>query len=506
MPSPTRLPHQGHPSVASAPWRAAQAAPRHARGPLPAGSPVAVLAAAREALGPVLPRSGVGDRRALDRLARLTGELGLDLTHPFAAAHLQPPVLEVAVEADRLASGGNASMDTYDSGPATLAVEGWVVDGLARLAGLPDDAAGVMTPGGSMSNLLGLMLARDAAVARDGSDARSAGVGALVRPVVLCSELAHFSVHRACAALGLGEDAVVTVPVDEEQRMRLDVLARELHHDDRTPVAVVATAGTTDHGAVDPLRGVARLCRDVGVWLHVDAAYGFGALFSERLRGLLDGLHLADSVTLDLHKLGWVPAAASVLLVADPAAFASTDRTVDYLIPEDDVDAGMAGLLGRSLQTTRRPDCLKVAAALQAYGTDGLGRMVDRCHDLARAAERAIAADPRLELVAGARLTTVLFRCVAPDGVDPDALQAQVRRDLVTSGRALVGRTRTPVAGESRTVLKLTLLNPGADAADIAALLDLVAETGARVAETGARVADAARLASTAQVREEARA
>lgn len=440
-----------------------------------------VFDAARRELGPTLPRRGVGSAEALRRVTRIVSHLGLDLSHPFSAAHLQPPVLEVAVDADRLASASNASMDTYDSGPGTLEVERWVVDSLARLAGLPDPATGVMTPGGSMSNLMALMLARDAAAARDGLDVREHGAASLLRPVVLCSELAHFSVQRACAALGLGEGAVVAVPVDEAHRMRTDLLAAELARPDRTPVAVVATAGTTDHGAVDPLPELAELTARHGVWLHVDAAYGFGTLFSRRLAPLLDGITRADSITLDLHKLGWVPAAASVLLVRDPDAFRATDRTVDYLIPDDDVDAGLAGLLGRSLQTTRRPDCLKVAATLQAYGTDGLGRMVEHCHELARVAARAVEADPRLELVADPRLTTVLFRCVPTREVCPDALQARVRRDLLTSGRALVGRTTVRLDGERRTVLKLTLVNPGTDASDVAALLDLVAETGQRL-------------------------
>lgn len=454
------------------------------RGPLPAGEPAAVLAETHDRLGPPLPPQGLGTEETLDRLTGLATDFGLDLSHPFAAAHLQPPVLDVAVQADALASATNASLDTYDSGPATLAVERWVLITLSALAGLPRGSTGVMTPGGSMSNLLGLMLARDTAAARDGLDIRTHGVGALVRPVVLCSEAAHFSVHRACAALGLGEEAVVPVPTDAEQRMLPDRLAAELDRDDRTPIAVVATAGTTDHGAFDPLGDVAALCRSAGVWLHVDAAYGFGAAFSGRLRHLLAGVEQADSVTLDLHKLGWVPAAASVLLVTDPHAFRSTERTVDYLMAEDDVEHGLAGLLGRTLQTTRRPDCLKVAAVLQAHGTEGLGRMVDHCHDLARAAERAVAADRRLELVSGARLTTVLFRSIAPAGVDPDRLQSEVRRELLTTGAALVGRTRACIDGEHRTVLKLTLLNPAADPTDIAALVDLVAETGVRLART----------------------
>lgn len=419
-------------------------------------------------------------------MSRIVNDTGIDLAHPFSAAHLQPPVLEVAVDADRLASASNASMDTYDSGPGTLEVERWVISSMAHLAEMPETSEGVMTPGGTMSNLLGLMLARDAAAAAHGHDIRQRGVAALLRPTVFCSELAHFSVQRACAALGLGEDAVVMVPADEHHRMRVDVLKSELERPDRTAVAVVATAGTTDFGSIDPLPEIADAAASRGVWLHVDAAYGFGALFSERLSPLVAGISRADSVTLDLHKLGWVPAAASVLLVRDPRSFRSTDRTVDYLIPHDDVDAGLEGLLGRSLQTTRRADCLKVAATLQAYGTTGLGDMVDSCHDLANVAARAIDADPRLELVVDPTLTTVLFRCRTAAGADPDELQARVRRELLTSGRALIGRTRMRVTNDrpERVVLKLTLINPTTDPTDIAALVDLVALTGESIGGT----------------------
>src|SRR6266545_3346171 len=332
--------------------------------------------------------------------------------------------------------------------------------------------------GGSMSNLLAVLIARDLAAARAGVDARRRGVHGLTRPVVFCSELAHFSVQRACAALGLGEDAVVTIGTDQAFRMRPDLLAAELRRPGRTPVAIVATAGTTDYGSVDPLTAIAELARAHRTWLHVDAAYGFGALFSGRLAPLLDGLALADSVTLDLHKIGWQPAATSVLLVADRNRFAALDRSVDYLNPPDDVDAGLDGLLGRSLQTTRRPDAVKVATTLRAYGRTGLGRMLDHCHELARAAAGRIVADGNLELLAPVTLTTVVFRFDADDGV-----QGEIRRRLLTSGRALIGRTTMPArAGRpATTALKLTLLNPNATPADIDALLDLVVETGRAV-------------------------
>ncbi|WP_254705567.1 pyridoxal phosphate-dependent decarboxylase family protein [Streptomyces vilmorinianum] len=457
---------------------------RRPAGPLPAGTPAEVLAAAAAALGPAeLPAEGLGTKAALQLLVTVLVEHGIDLSHPRAAAHLQPPPLAVAVAADTLASAGNASLDTYDSGPSAIAVERWLIGVLIHLAGLGERADGVLTPGGSLSNLMGLLLARDAAALRRGIDVREHGVGALPGPVVFCSELAHFSTHRACAALGLGEAAVVPVPTDERRRMRPEALAAALAGlgPDRTPIAVVATAGTTDFGSVDPLPQLAEITAGHGMWLHVDAAYGFGALFSPRLAGHLAGLELADSITLDLHKIGWQPAATSVLLVSDTTAFTALDREVAYLNPTDDSEAGYDGLLGRSLQTTRRPDAVKAAATLLAYGRTGVGRMVDTCHDLARYAEGRILAEPELELVAPAELTTVVFRYRGSGTTDADALNGALRRSLLESGDALIGRTEAATAGPGsprRVCLKFTLLNPTATTDDIDGLVDTVLHAG----------------------------
>ncbi len=460
--------------------------------PLPSGAPAEVLRAAMDALGPEeVPLDGVGPERALRRLAQMVADRGLDLSHPNTAAHLQPPVLAVAVAADALASASNASVDTYDSGPSAIAAERWVVRSLAKLAGLGERADGVLTPGGSLSNLLGLLLARDAAAARRQIDARREGVAALPGPVVFCSELAHFSVQRACAALGLGEDAVRPLPVDRNRRMSVGALSRALRELDparHTPLALVATAGTTDFGSVDPLLELSALARAHHLWLHVDAAYGFGALFSERLAPRLVGLERADSVTLDLHKLGWQPAAASVLLVSDAASFAALSREVAYLNPSDDADRGLDGLLGRSLQTTRRPDALKMVATLLAHGRRGLGAMVDRCHELARHAEQRLREDARFELVAPAELTTVVFRYrglrAEQEGEAQDALNAALRRHLLERGTAVIGRTTTPTRGPGsapRVCLKLTLLNPVATPTDVDALLGAIVRAGSDV-------------------------
>ncbi|MGH3943262.1 MAG: pyridoxal phosphate-dependent decarboxylase family protein [Pseudonocardiaceae bacterium] len=453
------------------------------RGPLPPGTPQDVLDAARALLGPAeLSEHGMGSDVALHWLATTQTRYGLDLHHPHAAAHLQPPPLTVAVAADTLASVGNASLDTYDSGPAALAVESWVIEVLARLAGM-GGAGGVLTPGGSMSNLLALLLARDHAAGRRGVDVRRDGLATLPRPVVLASEVAHFSVQRACAALGLGEAAAHPVEVDSRYRMRPEALAARLAELGRscTPIAVVATAGTTDFGSLDPLPEIAEVAAEHQVWLHIDAAYGFGALFSDRLAPLLRGLNAADSVTLDLHKIGWQPAAASAVLVRDVASFAPLDYRVDYLNPLDDTAAGYDGLLGRSLQTTRRADALKIAATLLAHGRGGLGRMVDICHDLARHAQRRIDAEPRLELVSPAELTTVVFRYLGSQSGGNSRLNAELRRRLLRSGRVLVGRTMVALDGPAAppsVCLKLTLLNPAALPEDIDVLLNAVIAAG----------------------------
>nr|WP_198429097.1 pyridoxal-dependent decarboxylase [Nocardia bovistercoris] len=446
------------------------------RAPLPTGAPADVLASVADSLGPErIPERGVGETAALTHLAQLIADHGLDLTDARCAAHLQPPPLTVAVVADALASATNASLDTYDSGPATLAIEKWTINALARLAGFTETAGGVFGPGGSYSNLLALLVARDHTAARFGLDIRHDGLRGLPRPVVLCSRIAHFSVHRACAALGLGEAAAIPVPVDAAHQMIPEALetlltALGVSH---TPVAVVATAGTTDFGSIDPLPAIADIAERHGVWLHVDAAYGFGSLFSDRLAHLLDGIDRADSITLDLHKVGWQPAAASVLLLADQRRFTTLNRSVAYLNPDDDIDAGYDGLLGQTLQTTRRPDVLKVAATVLAYGRTGLGEMLDTCHDLARYAEQRIDAEPQLELVAPVTLTTVVFRYRCEE-LDVDQVNAQIRRRLIGGGIALIGRTEVRVNGEGqpRTCLKLTLLNPESTEHDIATLFD----------------------------------
>ncbi|MEU0404270.1 aminotransferase class V-fold PLP-dependent enzyme [Streptomyces sp. NPDC006197] len=418
-------------------------------GPLPAGGPEAVARRVREALGEPLPETGRGPQEALRTLVAALAAGAADPADPLCAAHLHTPPLALAAAADLAASALNPSMDSWDQAPAASALEAEVTAALAAEV-FPDaphpDA--LVTTGGTESHQLALLLARE----RHGNRLRTV-VGAN----------AHHSFHRAAWLLGLPEPVTVPTP---SGTMEPEALHEALARTGEGPVLVAATAGTTDEGLIDPLPEIADVCVGAGVELHVDAAYGGPVLFSRTHRRLLDGLDRARTVTVDLHKLGWQPAAAGLLAVRDAADLAVLGHTADYLNADDDTEAGLPDLLGRSLRTTRRPDVLKAAVTLRALGRTGLGALVDRCMDLAQDLADRVEKAPGLDLKGRPTLTTVLFR---PAGAD-DTTVAAIRRTLLAEGRAVLGRA----TADGRLWLKATLLNPHTTPGDLDRILTLV--------------------------------
>jgi len=413
-------------------------------GPAPRGGPAAVAAAMDVDL---LPEQGIGDAAALDRLARLLVAGSVDPTHPWCAAHLHGPPLAVAAAADLVGSILNPSMDSWDQAPIASELERALTAVLARLCFPDEPADALITSGGTESNLLGLLLAREV----------NGGVNGAVQPI--CGRNAHHSITRAAWLLGLPAPLLVDCA---DGRLRVDHLTELLAGLDR-PAAVFATAGTTDTGAVDPIAEIRAAAPEA--WLHVDGAYGGAALFSDRLAPLLDGVARADSISLDLHKFGWQPIAAGVLATRRPLA--ALDTKADYLNAADDTDAGLPDLLGRSLRTSRRPDAFKIAVTLLALGRTGIGSLVEQCCDVAGEVSDAVDAHPALELWGRPTLSTVLFR---PAGAD-DTHVAGIRRRLLEEGTAVLGRATI----DGDVWLKLTLLRPNASAADYTGLLALVA-------------------------------
>ncbi|WP_432136015.1 MULTISPECIES: pyridoxal phosphate-dependent decarboxylase family protein [unclassified Streptomyces] len=451
---------------------ALEAGTRARGGPLPAGGPRAVAARVRDALGEPLPESG--DPAALADLVRTLAEGAADPADPLCAAHLHCPPLAVAAAADLAASVLNPSLDSWDQAPAASALEALVTRALAHHAGLAD---AVVTTGGTEANQLAVLLARETRethatrgtrAARDSRE--TAGTPAPRHPHAGPLRLvhganAHHSLRRAAWLLGLPEPVVIPTPAGTLDPAALHTALATLP-EPRGPVLVAATAGTTDAGLIDPLPDIAARCAAHGARLHIDAAYAGGLLFSDRHRPKLAGLHTADTVTLDLHKLGWQPIAAGLLAVRDPTDLTALHQRADYLNADDDTEAGLPDLLGRSPRTSRRPDVLKTAVTLRTLGRTGLGALVDRVCALAQELADLVADRPGLELHDRPTLSTVLFR---PAGA-PDTAVAAVRRTLLTDGHAVLGRARLG----GRLWLKATLLNPCARPHDLATLLNLV--------------------------------
>ncbi|MEU3775183.1 aspartate aminotransferase family protein [Streptomyces sp. NPDC032472] len=399
--------------------------------------------------------------------------------HPRYLGHLNCPVVIPAVLGEAVLSAVNSSLDTWDQSIGGTLIERRLIDWTAQRIGLGPAADGVFTSGGSQSNFHALLLARDEACRKvmQGSGSALTKAEVLPRLRIFASEAGHFSVQKSAAMLGLGYEAVIAVPVDRNRRMDTSVLALELEQcaaEGLVPMAVVATAGTTDFGSIDPLPEISRLAAEHGTWMHVDAAYGCGLLVSPTRRHLLDGIEAADSVTVDYHKSFFQPVSSSAVLVRDRDTLQHATYHADYLNPRRMAEERIPNQVDKSIQTTRRFDALKLWMTLRTMGADGIGSLFDEVVDLAAAGWELIDADPRFEVVVRPQISTLVFRYVPEGAVRPDLVDEanlHARKALFASGEAVVAGTK--VDGDQ--YLKFTLLNPQTTTADIAAVLDLLA-------------------------------
>ena len=380
--------------------------------------------------------------------------------HPRYLAHLNCPVVIPALLGEAVLSAINSSLDTWDQSAGGTLIERRLIDWTAGRIGLGGLADGVFTSGGSQSNLQAMLLAREES--------------APGRKRILASAAGHFSVQKSAKLLGLDPDAVVLIETDEDRRMSPAALARELircfEHGD-TVMAVVATAGTTDFGTIDPLPEIAELCQAYGVWFHVDAAYGCGLLASPTRRHLLAGIEHADSVTVDYHKSFFQPVSSSALLVRDGATLRHATYHADYLNPARMVEQRIPNQVDKSLQTTRRFDALKLWMTLRIMGADAIGELFDEVIDRTAEAYDLLEEDPRFEVVTRSQLSTVVFRYRPLHDRLADGANLYAREALAASGAAVVAGTKV----DGHQFLKFTLLNPETGRDDIEHVIELIA-------------------------------
>jgi len=308
-----------------------------------------------------------------------------------------------ALAAEVLISSTNQSLDSWDQSPIATFLEQRLVNWLCQLFGYPKEADGIFTSGGTQSNFMGLLLARDHYCQSQLQwSVQQQGLPPVAhRFRILCSTVSHFTVKQAAALLGLGEQAVVAAETDDQYRLSPQATERtlkSLKEEDLLPIALVGTAGTTDFGSIDPLPQLAEVAQQYGLWLHVDAAYGGGLMLSERYASKLTGVAKADSIAVDFHKLFYQPISCGAFLLRDRAHFGLIKHHADYLNPESNAEAGILDLVTKSLQTTRRFDALKLWVSLQTLGQTGFAEMIDTTIQLAKETASLIAKDAELEL------------------------------------------------------------------------------------------------------------
>ena len=398
-----------------------------------------------------LPR--VGD---LDEILRHLGEDVLPfrsrIDHPRYLAYVPGEGTWPGALGDLIASTYNIDVGNWmeSAGPSRL--ETIVLRWFADWIGYPAESAGVLVSGGSAANLTAMACAREALV--------GAMSGELVAYV---SEQGHSSLARAARVLGFGPQQVRVLPVDDKFRMRTDALEAAITADlaaGRRPLVVLAVAGTTNTGAVDDLIQLARVCGRYGVWLHVDGAYGAFAALTERGRGALAGLELADSVTLDPHKWLYQPFECGALLVRRGHLLKDAFEIHPSYLQDTTARNGATNYADHGLQLTRMSRALKIWMSLHYFGVDAFAAAIDRAMDLAEHAQRVIEAAPDLELLAPATLGIVGFRRHPPgrdDEQDLERANATLITDLAESGEGLVSSTRL----SGRYAIRLCVLNHG---------------------------------------------
>jgi glutamate/tyrosine decarboxylase-like PLP-dependent enzyme len=414
------------------------------------------------ALSEPIPERGTDPHLVLDRVIRDVLPWTARVDHPRFFAFVPSPSNYVGFLADALASGFNVFAGTWlgASGPAMveLVTVGW----LRELCGFPASAGGLFVSGGSMANLTALAVARESKLGPETAVA-----------VAYASDQAHSSVGRALKVLGLRSDQLRLLPADDQYRLEIGALERAVAADRRAgrrPFCVIANAGTTNTGSVDPLPELADLCAAEGLWLHADGAYGGGALLCDRGKRALAGIERADSLALDPHKWLFQPFEIGCVLVRDGGLMADVFHTrPEYLRDVHRADEEVH-FSDYGIQLTRGFRALKLWMSLQVFGLAEFRAAVERGIDNAERAETRLSESGRWRIVAPARLGTVAFRW-APPGVPEDEADV-VTRGLAEASLADGWAFLSSTILRGRPALRLCALNPRTTERDLVGTIE----------------------------------
>ena len=400
-----------------------------------------------------IPESSQSQDDLLDDLETIV-DGSMNPAHPGYIGHMDTMPTTVSVLGDLVASAVNNNMLSVEMSPVFSELEVQLTEIIASEFGLGPDAGGVLTSGGSLANLHALSVARNQAF-----DIHEGGLAGLDRePVLFASEVAHTSLQKAAMLMGLGTDAVVAVETDDHSRMdpaSFEQAIERAGKDGKAPFCVVATAGTTTTGNIDPLPKLHEIAADHDLWFHVDAAYGGALVFSEAECGRLDGIEIADSVTFNPQKWCYVAKTCAMVLFADVDVLQEDFRVGAPYMRGDDAIPNLGEL---SVQGTRRAEVLKLWLTFQYLGRDGLEQLIDESYRLTDLLRNRVTEHEQLELASEPEMNLVCLRAT-PDWCPPgewDDLNSQLQQALLSEHNVFVS---LPTYRDSRW-LRVVLLNP----------------------------------------------
>ena len=438
----------------------------------------------REALTVDVPEEPLERGELLGHLRALMFENSMYPGHPGFLAYISGAGTVPGAAADLLAAALNQNSGGFRLSPGASTIEEHLMRWLAGRFGLPEGAGGQVVAGGAVANLVGLKVARD----RASEEARESGVRDGPRLAFYASTESHVVHQRAADILGIGSHALRSIEVDEGWRMRPEAVADAMERDlaaGVVPAAVIATAGTTATGAIDPLPAIAELCERHGAHLHVDACYGGPAVLADELRPLLAGIERADSIAVDAHKWLYTPLLGGCVLVREPrwlAASFATDAT--YIWLHEDLRVGVdLGMHGPDF--SRGFAALRIWLSLLAHGRAAYGRRIAHDAALARYLGELVEEHPDFELMCPVSLSICCFR-YAPErlrGDDGalDRLNERVMTALMGDGRVYCSNAVL----NGRFCLRACIVNFRTEAEHLELLLEVAAEHGARLAAGG---------------------
>lgn len=423
---------------------------------------------------PPLSQKGVEPKAIIEELKSILDH-SVSTIHPLFLNQLFGGFDEAAWAGEVASTLLNPTMATYEIAPVLTVIEKRVVNELLEMMGF-ERGEGIMVTGGSNSNLLAMLCART----EYSPSIRQTGFGHNRFRVYVSAE-AHYSFDKAANITGIGTQNLVLVPSNDNGEMIPEELERIIKTDLKegyVPIMVGVTFGTTVMGAFDPVIKIAKICETYKIWLHVDAAWGGGALFSKSHKHLLRGIQLADSVTFDAHKTMGTPLITSFFLTKHSGILRNTNRGggSEYLFHEYDNSEWDTGTY--SLQCGRRADILKFWLLWRAHGTDGLIKRTEHLFELAKFAKDEISSNSRFKLI-HAHYLNVCFQVHARhDQENINSFTLKVRKAMVKEGRAMVNYAQR---ADGTIFFRLVFPNHQTQKAHISELLKIILETADRI-------------------------